>query len=254
MDSVSVTTMSSIAPKLLKLALTLTILWMATATYTAAQVVRQSSTSISSSARTGNSPSNDPASQFFELRCRGGMTYRSDNTYNLPAAQKLNFLFTEGQPTPQAPNVRMMNMQVNFTPATEGAGSTGDNLKPGQCAWVDRGFRPGEEPFIIRQPIVYFGQLYQLQHGMPVDSAPAAAEKYPDSQNVPEYLKDENHYWTFLARYVAPGSKKLANGSIEHWDGYFEAESSHYWKPPKMNQEIRPPRSTVSPKVKEPTP
>ena len=85
------------------------------------------------------------------------------------------------------------------------------------------------------------------------DSSPAAAERYPDSQNVPEYLKDENHYWRFFVRYVAPGSKKLPNGSVEEWNGYFAAESSRYWKPVDINQEIRPPRSKVPAEVKKPT-
>jgi len=236
--------------KFMKLALTMAMLGIAAATYATAQVLNQS-TSVSKP-KISSSVEKSAEPQHYELRCRGGVTYHSDNTYHIPAAQKLDFFFTEGQPKPEATNVRMMNMQVNFIPTAQGAGSTGASLEPGQCAWLDRGFRADEEPFIIRQQIVYFGQLYQLQHGLTIDSSPAAAEQYSDSRNVPEYLKDETHYWSFFVRYVAPASKKLPNGSVEDWNGYFEAVSSRYWKPVDVNQEIRTPRSKVPAEVKKP--
>jgi hypothetical protein len=227
--------------KFLKLALTVAMLGIAAAPYTNAQVVNQSTsvskTKISSSVEKKAEP------QYYELRCRGGVTYQSDNTYHFPVATKLEFFITEGRTNP-ATNERMMRMLVSFVPGAERVGTTAVSLQEGQCSWLDRGFRP-DEPTQIVQEIVYFGQLKQLQARTPIDGSPTAAERYPDSKNVPEYLKDPNHYWSFFVRAVDP-SKGLISG-------YFEATSSHYWKPLNINQEIRTPRSKV-PEVKKPIP
>lgn len=198
--------------KFLKLALTMTMLGLAAATYTNAQVIRQTTSDVNKA---------KSAPPYYELRCRGGVTYR-DRTYYGPAAQKLEFLITEGRLT-EATNERMMNMSVTFTPGTQ-AVNVGSNLESGQCSWVDRGVRPGE-PFQIRQEIIYFGQLTQAQHGTPVDRSATAAELHPDSMNVPEYLKDSNHYWSFFVRNTG--------------QGYFEATSSSYWDPLNVSSDVR---------------
>ncbi|MFL6229076.1 MAG: hypothetical protein ACJ741_09875 [Pyrinomonadaceae bacterium] len=115
----------------------------------------------------------------YELRCRGGgLKFNSTPGRNLP---------TGGQ---------MMDVTVDFAAGTQAAGGRAENLKPGQCSWVDRGFRQGE-PSQIRVEIVYFAQQQQKLHGSPVDYSPTAAERYPDAQNVPQYLSDSNHYWSF---------------------------------------------------------
>jgi hypothetical protein len=44
---------------------------------------------------------------------------------------------------------------------------------------------------------VSFGQQAEARHGSPVDRSPTAAERYPDAQNVPQYLSSSDHYWTF---------------------------------------------------------
>ncbi len=228
--------------KFLKLALMMTMLGIAAATYATAQVVNQS-TSVSKT-KISSSVEKNAGPKYYELRCRGGVTYHTDETYHLPVPQKLDFFFTEGRPTREAANVRMMNMQLNFSAGTQGVDTTGSNLEEGQCAWLDRGFRPGE-PSQLRQEIVYFGQLKQLQGKMPIDNSPTAAERFPDSANVPEYLKDPDHYWSFFVRIVPNGGT---------WGGdIFEAVSSHYWKPPRIDQEIRTPRSKAPAEVKKPT-
>jgi hypothetical protein len=226
--------------KFLKLALTMAMLGIAAETYTTAQVVNQS-TSLSKT-KTSSSVQKSAEPQYYELRRRGGVTYQSDNTYHLPVAQKLDFFITEGR---TVINERMMNMLVNFSAGTQAVAATGSNLEEGQCSWLDRGFRPGE-PSQLRQEIVYFGQLKQLQSKMPIDNLPTAAERFPDSVNVPEYLKDPNHYWSFFVRMVHNGG--MYGGDI------FEAVSSHYWKPPRIDQEIRTPRSKALAEVKKPTP
>ncbi len=228
--------------KFFKLALTMAMLGMAAATYTTAQVVNQS-TSVSKT-KISSSVEKNAGPQYYELRCRGGVAYYRGNTDNIPVEQKLDFFITEGRPTREATNVRMMNMQVNFARGMEAVDTTGSNLEEGQCSWLDRGFRPGE-PTQLRQEIVYFGQLKQLQGKMPIDNSPTAAERFPDSANVPEYLKDPNHYWSFFVRIVHNGGS---------WGGdIFEAASSHYWKPLRIDKEIRTPRSKAPAEVKKPT-
>ena len=109
-----------------------------------------------------------------------------------------------------------MNMTVDFVVGTQAAGGRDLNLKPGQCSWVDRGFRQGE-PAQIRLEIVYFGQQKQMLHGSSVDRSPTAAETYPDAQNVPQYLSSQNHYWSFW----------VYNTN----NGYLQATGNRYLKP-----------------------
>ena len=227
--------------KFFKLALILAMLWTAAATYTTAQVVRQTSSNVNKTKTSSSVEKDTTAPEYYELRCRGGGAVVGTDL-GLPTVLQLQFQITEGT-TNQITNERMMNMLVWFRPGTEGVSPTGTNLGIAQCSWLDRGFRP-EEPTVIQQRIVYFGQLKQLQSKMPIDNLPTAAERFPDSVNVPEYLKDPNHFWSFFVRYVPPG-----NGQ----SGYFEAVNSHYWKPPRIDQEIRTPRSKVPAEVKKPT-
>ena len=67
---------------------------------------------------------------------------------------------------------QMMNMTVDFAAGTQGSGAY-KTLSPGQCSWVDRGFRNGE-PTQIRLELVYFAQQQQARHGSPVDRSPTA--------------------------------------------------------------------------------
>ncbi len=117
-----------------------------------------------------------------------------------------------------------MTMTVDFAAGAQGASGQDFNLKPGQCSWVDRGFRQGE-PAQIRLEIVYFGQQKQMLKGSPVDRSPTAAESYPDAQNVPQYLGNSDRYWSF----------RVYNTK----NGYLQATGYRFLKP-------APPR--VSPK------
>src|SRR5690349_24554819 len=77
--------------------------------------------------------------QSYELRCRGGgLKFNSTPGRNLSTGEQ------------------MMNMTVDFAAGTQAA-SAYKTLSPGQCSWVDRGFRNGE-PRQIRFEIVYFAQ------------------------------------------------------------------------------------------------
>lgn len=135
----------------------------------------------------------------YELRCRGGgLRFSSTPGRNLPTGEQ------------------MMNLTVGFTAGTQGVSSRTPNLKPGQCSWVDRGFRQGE-PAQIRLEIVYFGQQQQMLKGSPVDRSPTAAQSYPDAQNVPQYLSSPSRYWSFW----------VYNTN----NGYLQATGHKFWKP-----------------------
>jgi len=142
-----------------------------------------------------------PMQQSYELRCRGGA---------------LKFRSSPGSTS--SSGEQMMNMTVNFAAGTQGAGARTPILTPGQCSWVDRGFRPGE-PTEIRLEMVYFAQQQQALHGSPVDRTPTAAERYPDAQNVPQYLSSSDHYWSFW----------VYNTS----NGYLQSTTHRYFKPLK---------------------
>src|SRR5207244_12636677 len=104
-------------------------------------------------------------------------------------------------------------------------GASGRNLQPGQCAFTERAARTDEPNEIILE-VVYFGQTRQQLHGTPVDTSPTAAERFPDAQNVPQYLADAKHYWSFFVRQNAPLPF-----------GRFEASYGRYWKPFLSNED-----------------
>lgn len=137
--------------------------------------------------------------QSYELRCRGG-----------------GLKFNSSPGGTSSSGEQMMNMTVDFAAGAQGAGKA--TLKPGQCSWVDRGLRSGESTQ-IRLEIVYFAQQAQARHGSPVDHSPTAAERYPDAQNVPQYLASSDHYWSFF----------VYNTN----SGYLQATSQKYFKPLK---------------------
>lgn len=149
-----------------------------------------------------------------ELRCRGGTGLR--------------FNVVEGRTTSSGEQTRYMT--VYFKPAAQPAQTSGLSLQSGQCAFPQRAVR-ADEPNEIILEIVYFGQTKQQLHGTPVDTSATAAERYPDAQNVPQYLGDAKHYWSFFVQ---------QNGPLP--SGRFEAASvGRYWKPLLSSEEmVRP--------------
>jgi len=136
--------------------------------------------------------------QSYELRCRGG-------------GSSMKFNSTPGSTS--SSGEQMTNMTIDFAVGTQAAGTGKPNLNPGQCSWIDRGFRPGEPPQIHLE-IVSFGQTAEARHGSPVDRSPTAAERYPDAQNLPQYLSNSDHYWTFWVyntgqRYLQSTSQRV---------------------------------------------
>ncbi len=142
------------------------------------------------------------AQQAQELHCRGG---------------GLHFVVVDGRTT--SSGEQTMYMTVDFQHAAQAVGLLGRNLQPGQCAFADRALRT-DEPDQIIQEIVSFAQLKEKLHGSAVDTSPTAAERFPDAKNVPQYLSDAKHYWSFFVRQNAPLPA-----------GRFESSYSRYWKP-----------------------
>ena len=89
-------------------------------------------------------------------------------------------------------------------------GPSGLGLSPGSCAWIDRTAMPAE-PGAIAFITARNAQLKQTQSGSAVDRTPTAAERYPDVNTIPEYLKDPAHYWRFTVASRDPDSA-LTNG------------------------------------------
>jgi len=177
--------------------LTLAMTFAALASLATAQVNRRITTSPDTS-RARPSATPEPAPQILELRCRGG---------------GLQIRVTSGE---MRENDLWMNMTVHFTHAGEGAGVTGQSLAPGQCALPERALLPSE-PTEMRAEVINFGQRNRQMHGDPIYKGDQAAEKYPDALNIPPYLSNPNHYWSFFG--------------FNTFDGYFRITNLHYWKP-----------------------
>lgn len=148
-------------------------------------------------------PGTTPAAEepeYRELRCRGSYATR----------------IKVGEWYPSSTGEPMMKMVVNFDLVDKPTDRWGTNLRPGACAYADR---PGTILGVseLHQVIVAFGQLKQKLNGSAVDTSPTAAERFPDAQNVPEYLKDSDHYWSFFVKNTGRG--------------YFEASHGSFWKP-----------------------
>ena len=132
-----------------------------------------------------------------EIRCRGGRDAFSFTAEN----SKLN---SRGETI-------IINL-LTFEPAPQAAGGNGAGLKPGQCSWADR---PMNERFLIRFETPANAQLRQQLHGTPLDTSPTAAERFPDAQTIPAYLRSPDHYWSFFGAkpvnnfFVATGHKLL---------------------------------------------
>jgi hypothetical protein len=90
-------------------------------------------------------------------------------------------------------------------------GATGMAMSPGSCAWVDRAGVP-KETGTITFTTAANAQLKQIQSGGAVDRSATAAERWPDVRSIPEYLKDQQHFWTFTVTVDQP-AKALTHGA-----------------------------------------
>jgi hypothetical protein len=159
-----------------------------------------------------------------ELRCRGGSTAAGGGAFL--AFETVGSRVSSSGETILSISLRFMGTAVW---ADQEFGTGGRlisdrhwDLGGSKCTWIDssdRGpYRPlsPEEPREIRFETPANAQLKQQLHGTPVDTSPTAAERYPDAQSIPAYMKLQNHYWSFFV--------ENTNQS------YFLASRHKYWK------------------------
>lgn len=152
----------------------------------------------------GSTPGADPPAA--EIRCRG---YRGGGGGG--------FVFKTIATRKSVTGETIVTVEMAFTPSLAAAGADGRGLRnPGECAFSDRPIR-NQEPFRVRFDAVADGQIRQRQHGSKVDDSPIAAERFPDAANIPPYLQDPKHYWSFF----------ITNSN----QGYFLATYHRYWRP-----------------------
>jgi hypothetical protein len=209
--------MKRFAPKLLVF---LILVFSAAATTASSQINRR--------VRPVAKPAADVVPAGDELRCRGG-SYLGNS----------DFLFFEkvgsqvsatGEATATI-SMRFMGTS-KYTDAVYGSGGErGDILisdrhwefRGASCTWLSKIYGIPYEPLSRGEPrLIHFetsenAQLRQQLHGTPLDTSPTAAERFPDAQSIPAYMKDPNHYWTFFV--------------VNTNQGYFQATEHHYWKP-----------------------
>jgi len=94
---------------------------------------------------------------------------------------------------------------VTYRTSANVPGPSGSGLSAGSCAWTDRTAMP-KEPGRIAFITASNAQLKQTQSGSAVDRSPTAAERWPDVNTIPEYLKDPAHYWRFTVVAADPDS------------------------------------------------
>jgi hypothetical protein len=193
-------------PGLKLVRLTIALLSLTVAITTASSQTRRRTTPVdektSATSDAARAAANAPSD---EIRCRGyGRTGGSE------------YVFFTVNSRPSQTGETLITFEMAFTPGLKAAGARGEGLRPGECAFVDR---PISErgPFRIRFETVANAQLKQKLHGSPVDTSPTAAERFPDTQTIPPYLKDPNHYWAFF------GARQ--SGSV------FVATGHKFWKP-----------------------
>ncbi|MDX6288751.1 MAG: hypothetical protein QOH42_550 [Blastocatellia bacterium] len=181
---------------------TVAVLFIPLAITTATSQTRRSSTPVD---RESNATADAVRAPSNEIRCRG---------YSRPGGSSYVFFTINSRPSPTGETI--VTSEMAFTPSVKAAGSRGEGLRPGECGFVDRPI--GDRgPFRIRFETVANAQLKQKLHGSAVDSSPTAAERYPDVQTIPAYLRDPNHYWRF---YISnPNST------------FFMATGNGFWKP-----------------------
>jgi hypothetical protein len=186
--------------------LTLVLTFILITTTTASSQTRRRATPVDKKTdATAEAAREAAAAPSNEIRCRG---------YGRPGGSAYVFFTINSRPSPTGETI--VTYEMAFTPSIKAAGSRGEGLQPGECGFVDRAISE-RGPFRIRFETVANAQLKQKLHGSAVDSSPTAAERYPDAQTIPAYLKDPNHYWRF---YVANPS-----------GAFFEASGNGFWRP-----------------------
>lgn len=178
----------------------------------------QSKNKIEQGPRIGNTT---PEPEYAEIRCRG---------YNFVGGG--SFVFSTTGSRNSVTGETILTLEMAFTPALKAAGPDGSGLRIGECAFANRAVTD-HEPYRVRFDTVADGQTRQRQHGSAIDTSPTAAERFPDAQNIPLYLKDPNHYWSFFVKNTGRG--------------YFESSQNRFWKP---SRSLSPDAIRAGPKIR----
>lgn len=162
-----------------------------------------------------------------ELRCRGG-SYLPGSFFEFETVGSK--VSATGETTVTI-SMLFMGTSVDM-PEVLGSGAAGADIViserhwqfPGSsCTWLGLVEREpyvplsSGEPRVIRFETSANAQLRQQLHGTPRDTSPTAAERFPDAQSIPAYMRDPNHYWSFFV--------------VNNNQGYFQAIEHRYWKP-----------------------
>ena len=132
----------------------------------------------------------------FQLICRGGAGLRVSASDVRP--------MSSGSFVPTWTLVATLTVDFNRTQSLD---PSGRNLQPGQCGPAGVQLRD-VDPTQIRNTI---------SAGNDWQKSAEYAERYPNSDNVPEYLKNPSHYWSFTV--------------ADSGEGYFVSKDSRYWRP-----------------------
>ena len=128
-----------------------------------------------------------PAGTKRDIRCRGGAS---------------GLAFAGGG----SAGTNLTSVKLTYQVSANLPGASGMTMSPGSCAWVDRAGVP-KEPGTITFTTASNSQ----QSGTTVDLSPTAAERYPDVSTIPEYMRDQLHFWTFTVTVDQP-TKALTHG------------------------------------------
>lgn len=145
----------------------------------------------------------------YELRCRGG-----DGAFHWRVLDL----------APHKPHG--LTLRLRFVRSERAAGAASEGLEQGTCSWIDRPINDAEPLEIQFETVAPAPESREAGQ-----SASEAAERSPDADSIPAYLRDPAHYWSFFVHNTN--------------EGYFITTRHQPWKP-LGDQAIRGPAARRS--------
>jgi hypothetical protein len=153
-----------------------------------------------------------------EILCRGGSDLRIDRL-SAPAAQA-------GQ----------VRMGVFFLPPKVAAGALGHELPPGTCSFRGNQVFGPSDPGGIHFEAAANARAKPMLSGS-VGPLGTAAERFPDAETIPAYLKDPSHYWRFTAVNTHRGHFQAT--AHQHWNAGSERIAGTAANPSAIDDSVR---------------